>query len=67
MARSARLKRISVLVDRRTLERAKKALGASTQTEAVRVCLERVAPMEGFWRFMRRSRHTLRPGSIKRS
>ena len=64
MARRANLKRTSFFVDVRTLRRARKALGVATDAEAVRISVERVAEMERFWRFMRRSRGMLKPGSV---
>lgn len=65
MSRAATLKRKSFFVDERALRRAKKALGAASDAEAVRVSVERIAEMEEFWRFMKLSRRTLRPGSIR--
>ena len=65
MAREAKLKRASFFVDVRALRRARNALGASSDAEAVRMSVERVAEMERFWRFMRKSRRGLKPGSIE--
>lgn len=65
MAREARLKRTSFFIDVRALQRAKRALGVATDAEAVRTSVERVAEMETFWRFMRKSRGTLKPGSLE--
>ena len=59
------MKRTSFFVDVRTLRRARKALGVSTDAEAVRISVERVAEMERFWRFMRKSRGVLKPGSVE--
>ena len=67
MARTASLKRKSFFVEERTLQRAKKALGVPTDAEVVRLSLARAAEMEEFWRFMRQTRRTLKPGSIKRT
>lgn len=67
MARTARFKRKSVLVEKRLLKRANKTLGAPTDAEVVRLSLERVAGMEEFWRFMQQNRRILKPGSIKSS
>jgi len=47
------------------LSRAKKALGAKTDAEAIRMSVERVAEMEEFWKFMQKSLHTLKPGSLE--
>lgn len=63
--RAARLRRRAFFVDDRALRRAKRALGAATDAEVVRLSVERVAEMEDFWRFMRRSRRTFRPGSLR--
>ena len=65
MAAKAKLKRISSLVDELALQRAKKALGAKTDAEVIRLAVDRIAEMEAFWRFMIKSRRTLRPGSIE--
>ena len=58
------LKRKSLLIDEQSLRRAKKALGVGTDADAVRASLEWVAEMEEFWRFIRRTRGKLRPGSL---
>ena len=60
----AKLKRKSFFVDENALHQAKKALGAKTDAEAVRESVERIAEMEEFWRFMKKSRHALKPGSL---
>lgn len=65
MARQATLKRKSFFVDQQALRRAKKALGVATEAEVVRISVERMAEMEAFWRFMKRSRRALRIGSVK--
>ncbi len=65
MPRQATLKRKSFFVDDGVLRRAKKALGVETDAEAVRVSVERMAEMEEFWQFMKRSRRILTPGSLK--
>lgn len=64
MAGRSNLKRKSYFVDEAAVRRARKALGASTDSEAVRLSVERVAEMERFWRFMERSQGTLSPDSI---
>jgi hypothetical protein len=56
MATGRSLKRKAFLVDEAALRRAKKALRVATDAEAVRLSVERVAEMESFWRFMRRTR-----------
>ncbi len=58
------LKRKSFLIDERALRRARKALGVSTDAEAIRTALERVAEMEEYWAFMERSHRTLDAGSF---
>jgi len=65
MAKKAALKRRAFFVDERSLRRAKKALGLSTDAEVVREAIERVAEMEEFWEFMKESRGILEPGSME--
>lgn len=65
MPRQATLKRKSFFVDEKALRRAKKLLGVATEAEVVRVSVDRAAEMEVFWRFMRKSRRSLTPGSVK--
>lgn len=65
VAKGARLKRRSFFVDESSLRRAKKALGARTDAEVIRLSVERVADMEEFWRFMKSSRASLRPGGFR--
>jgi Arc/MetJ family transcription regulator len=57
--------RKSFFVDEKAVRRARKALGVSTDAEAVRLSLERVVEMEKFWRFMAETRSSLAPGSIE--
>jgi len=64
MAGRSPLKRKAFFIDEQSLRRAKKALGAGTDADTVRASLEWVAEMEEFWRFMRRTRGKLRPGSL---
>jgi len=61
----AKLKRKSFFVDEGKLRQAKKALGAKTDAEVVRLSVERVAEMEEFWEFMKKSRQSLKPGSLE--
>jgi len=65
MARQASLKRKSFFVDEQALGRAKRLLGLTTDAEVVRVSVERIAEMERFWRFMKQTRKTIKPGSIR--
>jgi hypothetical protein len=65
MARAAKLRRTSFFIDARALRRARNLLGASSDAEAVRMSVERIADMERFWRFMQRSRRSLKPGSVE--
>ena len=65
MGRGAPLKRRSFFVNERALRRAKRLLGVTTDAEVIRASVERIAEMEKFWRFMKRSRRSLRPGSIR--
>jgi hypothetical protein len=67
MAERAKLKRKSYFVDERTLSRAKKALGVKTDAEVIRLSIERVAEMEEFWEFMKKTRRSLRTGSVEKS
>ncbi len=62
----AKLKRKSFFVDEATLHRAKRALKVKTDAEVIRLSVERIADMEEFWEFMKRSRRTLKPRSITR-
>ena len=64
MAVRSALKRKAFFIDEQSLRRARKALGVGTDADAVRASLEWVAEMEEFWRFMRRTRGKLRPGSV---
>ena len=64
-ARAPRYTRKSFFVDEKAVKRARKALGVGTDAEAVRLALERVVEMEEFWRFMARSRGSLKAGSIE--
>jgi len=57
----AKLKRKSYLVDECALNRAKKALGVSTEAEVIRFSVERVAEMEEFWKFMKKLAGRLSP------
>ena len=67
MAPRAKLKRKSYFVDERALKRAKKALGVKTEAEVIRLSVERVAEMEEFWEFMKKTRRSLRPGRMEKS
>jgi hypothetical protein len=63
--RARRYTRKSFFVDARAIDRARKALGAGTNAEAVRLALDRVVEMEEFWRFMMRTRGRVKPGSFE--
>jgi hypothetical protein len=67
MAGRAKLKRKSYFVDERALSRAKKALGVKTEAEVIRLSVERVAEMEEFWEFMKKTRRSLKPGNVEKS
>jgi hypothetical protein len=67
MRANSTLKRKSFFVDERTLRRARKALGVKTNAEAVRLAVATIGEMEEFWRFMEKSRRSLRPGSVAES
>jgi Arc/MetJ family transcription regulator len=62
--RAARYARKSFFVDEDAIARARKALGVGSNAEAVRLAVERVVEMEEFWRFMARSRGSLKAGSL---
>jgi Arc/MetJ family transcription regulator len=64
-ARAPRYARKSFFVDEKAVRRARQALGVGTDAEAVRLALQRVVEMEEFWRFMAKSRDSLKPGSFE--
>ena len=64
MAGAATLKRKSFFVDEHEIGRARKALGVSTDAEAIRQSVRWMADMEAFWRLMAKSRKSLKPGSF---
>jgi hypothetical protein len=44
------------------------AFGIKTEAEeAIRVAVERVAEMKKYWAFMKKSRRSLKPGSVEKS
>lgn len=61
-----KLQRKSFFVDESILRQAKKVLGVKTDAEAIRMSVERIVEMEEFWKFMKKSRHTLKPGSLEK-
>jgi hypothetical protein len=63
--RPVRYTRKSFFVDAKAIGQARKALGAGTNAEAVRLAVDRVVEMEKFWRFMAKTRSGLKPGSIE--
>jgi len=67
MRTTSNLKRKSFFVDERTLNRAKKTLRVKTNAEVIRLSVERIAEMEEFWKFMEKTRKTLKPGNVERS
>jgi hypothetical protein len=67
MAARAKLKRKSYFVDERALKRAKKALGVRPEAEVIRLSVERVAEMEEFWEFMKKTRRSVSPGNVEKS
>ena len=62
----AKLKRKSFFVDEGKLRQAKKVLGAKSDAEVIRLSVERVTEMEEFWQFMKKSRQSLKPGSLEK-
>jgi len=65
MGRSDTLTRKSFFVNEQALRRAKKLLGVTTDAEVVRASVDLISEMEEFWQFMKKTRGTLKPGSIK--
>ncbi|MFN8627940.1 MAG: hypothetical protein U0587_18445 [Candidatus Binatia bacterium] len=65
MAGRSGSKRKTFVLDEVAVRRAKRALGAATDAEAVRLSVEHIAEMDAFWSFMRRSRGKLRPGTVE--
>ena len=63
--RPVRYTRKSFFVDAKAINQARKALGAGTNAEAVRLAVDRVVEMERFWRFMAGTRAGLKAGSIE--
>jgi hypothetical protein len=63
--RAARYTRKSFFVDPGAIRRARKALGAGTDAETVRLAVARVVEMEEFWRFMAETRGVLAAGSVE--
>jgi hypothetical protein len=59
------LKRKSYFVDESIVQRAKTLLRAETDSDAVRISLERLVEAEEFWQFMEESAGKLPPGSIE--
>lgn len=66
MSRPA-LKRKSFFIDERDLRAARRVLGVETDAEAVRISLREIAHMRELWRFMERTRGSMKPGSFERS
>lgn len=64
-ASETKLKRKSFFVNALTLRRARKALGVSSEAEAVRLSVAQVVEMDEFWRFMKKSRGAVKPGSFR--
>lgn len=48
------------------IARAKRLLGVKTDAEVVRMSIERVVEMEEFWRFIDRTRGSVKPRSFSR-
>ena len=63
--RPVRYTRKSFFVDAKAIDQARKALGAGTNAETVRLAVDRVVEMEKFWRFMAGTRGGLKPGSTE--
>ena len=65
VSRKLALKRKAFFVDERALRQAKKVLGLKSEGEVVRKAIERTVEMEEFWRFMKKTRGSLPPGSFE--
>jgi hypothetical protein len=63
--RSAALVRKSFFVEPGALRRAKRVLGVRTDAEVVRRSIEQVLEQEEFWRFMMKSRGSVKRGSFE--
>ena len=66
MTRPAPKIRRAFYVEPRMLARAKRLLGVKTDAEVVRTSIERVVEMEAFWRFIDRTRGSVKPHSFAR-
>jgi hypothetical protein len=64
MSKRIRLARRTFFVDPRKVRRARRALGVTTDAEAVRLSMERVVEMEELRRFLEKSRGALAAGSF---
>jgi hypothetical protein len=64
MPASHPFKRRVFLVDERAVRRARKALGASSDAEAIRMSVQCIAEMDRFWRLMGDTRRSVPPGSF---
>jgi hypothetical protein len=65
MPKPAVLKRKSFFVDPGELRRARRVLRVRTDAEAVRLALEHVTEMDRYWRFMAKSRGSVKAGSFE--
>jgi hypothetical protein len=63
--KARRLTRRSFFVSTPVLRKARRALSAKSDAEAVRLSIERIAEMDAFWRLMRKSYGAGRPGSFR--
>ena len=66
MSRTPTLVRKSFFVEPRALRRAKRVLRVRTEAEVVRRSIDQVLESAAFWRFMIRTRRTLRPDAFER-
>jgi hypothetical protein len=67
MAAKSKLKRKSYFVDEPALSLAKKVLGVKTEAEVIRLSVERVTEMEEFWKFMKKTRRSVKPGTVEKT
>lgn len=66
MTRPIRKIRRAFYVEPRMIARAKRLLGVKTDAEVVRTSIERMVEMEEFWRFLDRTRGSVKPHSFTR-
>ncbi|HLB02031.1 MAG TPA: hypothetical protein VJM77_02725 [Nitrospiria bacterium] len=66
MTSAIRKVRKAFFVEPHMIKRAKRLLGLRTDAEVIRESIERVVEMEEFWRFMDKTKGSLKPESFSR-